>query len=194
MYSTQCHELAQLKTRRYTISSSRHHNDIIKETIMSTQGNAVIYRYGSLNPKDDIAFYQDGSTGAYMRRLSEKMDVIKPARYPSRCGSLYGSPSHDGVLVWKNTLEYYADKKYDYLYKIIVNDSLRIFNVAHFDKALYEFDGNAEKYWNTSMTLKQYMSKRKSLNDITEQRDMDSFWEILFSPDDVLSVEKIAIN
>lgn len=161
---------------------------------MSTQGTAVIYRYGSLDPKDDLLFYQDGSAGAYMRRLSEKMDVIKPEQFPSRCGSLYGSPSHDGAIAWKNTLEYYADKKYDYIYKIIVKDSLRIFNVEHFDKAVYTFDGNAEKYWNTSMTLKQYMSKRKAINDIMKQRDMDSFWEILFSPDDILSVEQIAIN
>lgn len=66
--------------------------------------------------------------------------------------------------------------------------------VHHFDKAVYTFDGNAEKYWNTSMTLKQYMAKRAKIKDFKKREELDSFWEIMFSPDDILSVEQIAIN
>lgn len=161
---------------------------------MTTQGTAVIYRYGTLDPSDDLDFYKDGSSGAYMRRLSEKMDILKPDTFPSRCGSLYASPSYDGALSWKQTLEYYADKKYDYIYKIIVKDSLKIFNVEHFDKAVYSFDKNADNYWKTATTLKQYMLKREKLNDLKKQHDMDDFWEVLFSPTDIIKAEKIMLD
>lgn len=152
-----------------------------------------IYRYGTLDPAEHTELYSEDGLGHYMHTFSSILDEMRPHNFPSRCGSLYASPTKEACLGWKQDLEEYTQKNLDYLYELEVSDKLLVFDAGIYDDWVQGARQDGDAYWDSAMPLWQYHEYRNNLSD-QDSEELDFWHEILLRPADIVSATKIPLH
>lgn len=132
-----------------------------------------VYRNGGLTPAE-----YDGEILSY----AVEADSRRPAHVRAhRVGSLYASPSLPGVIRWTRANLMSAVHADPQTYEITVPGTTMIFPVE--DWEAFSWHGEpVERYWARGMTLAEYAGRGHD----------DRNWEVLLSPEDVLSYRRVS--
>lgn len=136
-----------------------------------------IYRHGQLSP----AAYQ-----GEIKEYAERADAVRPAGRLGREGSLYASPSIQGVTRWTRGNLMMSSLRFPdpETYELTINpNTAYVYSIEKWED--YSWRGADPKdYWDSGVLLKDYL-------DHPEQYD-DKEWEVLFTEEDILDVTRLS--
>lgn len=128
-----------------------------------------VYRIGSLTP----AVYED-----QVLHFAEAADAVRPYYYNPRHGSIYASPTLQGLLRW-------ASNREGTIHKIQVSVDCLAFPVSAWEEAFWG-SGSFREYWEAGISLEDYF-KRPNPRE-------DSAWEVLLVPENIWQVNEVSVD
>lgn len=147
------------------------------QSVIMPVKKARVYRNGDLTPS-----IHKGEVLAY----SEKADAVKPDDdRAGRLGSLYASPSVEGVSRWvRGNLSMGKHDRDFETYEISLNaNTVYVYSIQAWEEFSWH-GGEPEDYWESGVLLRDYLADPEKYNK-------DDEWEILFKKEDILSKRRV---
>lgn len=123
------------------------------------------------------------------REVFAAVDALRPEGHPTRTHGIFAAPTIEGVVRWVrgNAFASYVDIK---VRQITVDaDMVRVYNVTAWEHASmdsdmrpHQFAAAAQRYFDTSMTLTEWLAGDYDPRD----------WEVIIPADDVISVAPVS--
>lgn len=113
-------------------------------------------------------------------------DKARPNDRQGRTDAIFASPSLKGVARWVH-VNSDGNSTDPFVREITVeSDSVYVYNIPAWEKICWD-GADYESYWNTGITLTEYLTFSEHLNLFNPQE-----WEILLGASDILSVNLVA--
>jgi hypothetical protein len=119
-----------------------------------------------------------------------EFDVRRPSGYVSRQEALFASPDLQGANYWLQDRSFYRTQVAVFNEVIVDSDRVRVYDVREYDSVGFDWVGvhggkptsediaHMENYWNTSMTLTDW------INDV--KTDPEGHWEVLLPVSEII--------
>lgn len=136
---------------------------------------AKVYRSGTVEAPATRGVEADSYTSA---------DEVKPAGRQGRTDGIFASPNLAGVARWTHANSSIVRCADPFVREITVDpDNVYVYSVLAWEKCSWG-TGSYETYWETGMTLTQWMAASEFLDPTN--------WEILLGADDVISTRPVS--